>query len=233
MGDERELLQRYVSERLAQTRIGAGLSKRDVAQAVGCTPNSVYNWEHGRGLPTLPQLADWARACGTTLDALLPHDADGLRERMGEEGVVRVPVEATYDVSASLGADGLWHASVPQLPGVAPAPSETAEGALAAASEAVEAYVASLDDPASLPEYVPSASKTTVSFRLTVPRPCSEFVTIPEAARRLGYASPSMYAVVRRGDIREYVVGGARMVRLADVDAYGATPRRGRRPSRP
>ena len=55
-------------------RINASLTARQLADKLGITPNTVRNWERGKGLPNVQQAQMWAVACG-----LLLEDIDFLR----------------------------------------------------------------------------------------------------------------------------------------------------------
>lgn len=56
---------------LKEMRKKAGLTAREVANAVGVSFQNVYNWEAGSYLPRAGQLSELARLYGCTVDELL------------------------------------------------------------------------------------------------------------------------------------------------------------------
>lgn len=56
---------------LKEMRKKAGLTAREVANAVGVSFQNVYNWEAGSYLPRAGQLSELAQLYGCTVDELL------------------------------------------------------------------------------------------------------------------------------------------------------------------
>ncbi len=51
-------------------RLSKHLSVRQVAEAVGCSPATLFRWEKGEGEPTLTEGDRWAAALGISVHAL-------------------------------------------------------------------------------------------------------------------------------------------------------------------
>lgn len=60
---------------LRAARLRAGLSQGALARALGCTPTSVRNWEHGRTVP----IAAFRRRLTELLDLTNPTSEGGAR----------------------------------------------------------------------------------------------------------------------------------------------------------
>lgn len=60
-----------VAGRLAETRRLAGLTTRQMANAVGSSQATISNWENGKGEPSVSQFALWARATKQPLDVMI------------------------------------------------------------------------------------------------------------------------------------------------------------------
>lgn len=55
---------------IRQLREAAGLTQLDLANRIGVTPVTVYNWERGRYEPKALQLRAVARVFGVSMDAI-------------------------------------------------------------------------------------------------------------------------------------------------------------------
>lgn len=58
---------RGMVDRLRERRLALGLSQRATARRAGADEPTVYRWENGHMLPSLPYLIRWAGALGLTL----------------------------------------------------------------------------------------------------------------------------------------------------------------------
>lgn len=65
-----------VARCITRVRKAAGLSKRQLARAVGVSPPSVTYWERGDRTPTMPHLVAIIRACGVTAVQFWDPDAE-------------------------------------------------------------------------------------------------------------------------------------------------------------
>lgn len=55
---------RGISDILLRSRLDAGKTLEDMAEAIGVSRNTIYNWEHGTGIPNILQMEDWFDAVG-------------------------------------------------------------------------------------------------------------------------------------------------------------------------
>jgi transcriptional regulator with XRE-family HTH domain len=62
---------RVLGRRMKETRIAAGLSRRDLAARLGCAPITVRSWENATRRPMIIDVYRWAEACGVTSTAIL------------------------------------------------------------------------------------------------------------------------------------------------------------------
>lgn len=58
-------------ERLRAARAAADITQGDVAEALGCSPNTIANWEKDRSTPCAPDLVKLIRLYGVSADWLL------------------------------------------------------------------------------------------------------------------------------------------------------------------
>lgn len=60
-----------LGDRLAKARIVAGLSREDMASALGVAPRTITNYEHDNTKPIAAVLEVWSNRTGAPLDWLL------------------------------------------------------------------------------------------------------------------------------------------------------------------
>ena len=72
-----------VADRLAETRRLAGLTTRQMAQAVGSSQATISNWENGKGEPTISQFVLWAAATKQPLSSM----TEGLFDEVRPKGL--------------------------------------------------------------------------------------------------------------------------------------------------
>lgn len=60
-----------LAQNIRDARKAHGLTVADLAQAVGVRENTVYRWERGERVPSIPTLEQLAKAIGSTSAALL------------------------------------------------------------------------------------------------------------------------------------------------------------------
>jgi len=58
-----------------------GLSQFDLANKVGVTPSTVYNWERGKYEPRYSQMRALAFAFGVPMDDIVPTEAELAKEK--------------------------------------------------------------------------------------------------------------------------------------------------------
>ena len=65
-------------ETIKELRERKGWTQLQLANEVGVTPSTIYNWERGRFVPRVGQLRDLAKALGVRMDEinLLEEDAE-------------------------------------------------------------------------------------------------------------------------------------------------------------
>mgnify|MGYP001566014088 CR=1 FL=1 len=56
-----------IGSRIATWRTAKGLTRRELAEAIGITPPAVYQWEDGTTMPSTTNLAAVADALGLTM----------------------------------------------------------------------------------------------------------------------------------------------------------------------
>lgn len=72
-----------MGERLLRARVMAGLSRKDLAERLSVTRQTVRNYEIGTSEPKVEALAKWSVVCGVSIDWLVfgdppePHEATG------------------------------------------------------------------------------------------------------------------------------------------------------------
>ena len=82
-----------VAELLRTVRIGAGVSDRDAARALGIRTRRLRRWEQGEEIPSDDELEAFAGVCGRTVEDLFPQrdrmefDPRSLLMRVGEQVV--------------------------------------------------------------------------------------------------------------------------------------------------
>lgn len=82
-----------VAELLRTVRIGAGVSDRDAARALGIRTRRLRRWEEGEEIPSDSELEAFAGVCGRVVDELFPQrdrmefDPRSLLMRVGEQVV--------------------------------------------------------------------------------------------------------------------------------------------------
>lgn len=59
-----------MSKAIKELRVEAGLTQLELANKVGVTPSSVYNWERGKTEPTATNLRDLALALGVAMEEI-------------------------------------------------------------------------------------------------------------------------------------------------------------------
>lgn len=75
-----------IGKRIASLREGLGLSQEEFAELVGVeSKGTISNWEKGRRLPDLIQVAVIAQACGVSTDWILLGDDDAIESRLLKE----------------------------------------------------------------------------------------------------------------------------------------------------
>lgn len=72
-------LPRTISSRITEVRTNAGLTKSDLADALGRHVRSVYRIESGESSPSLAQLEAIAAACGVSVRDLIPDHSPELQ----------------------------------------------------------------------------------------------------------------------------------------------------------
>ena len=96
-----------IASNIQETRIAAGMTQEQLAEAVGVSRQTVAKWESGDTSPDLEHAAALADALGTTLDDLVSFDGKGLilgapprgkhlfgNVKVGERGQIVIPKEA-------------------------------------------------------------------------------------------------------------------------------------------
>ena len=96
-----------IAQNIQRTRLAAGLTQEQLAEAVGVSRQTVAKWESGETSPDLEHAASLAEALGTTLDALVSFDSGGVgiavpprgkhlfgNVKVGERGQIVIPKEA-------------------------------------------------------------------------------------------------------------------------------------------
>lgn len=224
-----------IGARLRRARESAKVSAGDMAKRLGVSRQTIHAWESGSRVPGADQVALWSKACRVHVEALYPDDGD--LPDMGEPGErpvvgmrrnpdadrtgATVRRTRTYDVLIERSADGTWLARCPQMPGLPLAPADDLAEARALAVEAIRSRLVSWDFYESEPPaYRRSVSSLTVTVDVDEPFDRRRYLTIPEAAERLGLSRASMPRIVHRGDLPTYSCGDRRYVSLADVEAY-------------
>ena len=64
-----------LADRMEKARKDAGLSTQEIADAIGISRKSVWNYEHGTTKPLRPILAAWAEVTGTYVEWLTGGDS--------------------------------------------------------------------------------------------------------------------------------------------------------------
>ena len=57
-------------ETIKELREKKGWTQLELANEIGVTPSTIYNWERGRFVPRLAQLRDLARVLGVRMDEM-------------------------------------------------------------------------------------------------------------------------------------------------------------------
>ena len=96
-----------IADNIFATRMAAGRTQEQLAEAVGVSRQTVAKWESGETSPDLEHAAALAEALGTTLDALVSFDGGGTgiavpprgrhlfgNVKVGERGQIVIPKEA-------------------------------------------------------------------------------------------------------------------------------------------
>lgn len=96
-----------IADNIQASRIAAGRTQEQLAEAVGVSRQTMAKWESGDTSPDLVHAAALAEALGTTLDALVTFDGGGLgiaapprgkhlfgNVKVGERGQIVIPKEA-------------------------------------------------------------------------------------------------------------------------------------------
>ena len=63
------------SENLKAARKAAGLTQKDLAEAIGVTPEAIWDYEAGKSDPRVSSLVNIAKALNLSVDALLGYEA--------------------------------------------------------------------------------------------------------------------------------------------------------------
>ena len=96
-----------IAQNIQRTRLAAGFTQEQLAEAVGVSRQTVAKWESSETSPDLEHAATLAEVLGTTLDALVSFDGGGLglgapprgrhlfgNVKVGERGQIVIPKEA-------------------------------------------------------------------------------------------------------------------------------------------
>ena len=96
-----------IASNIQETRMAAGMTQEQLAEAVGVSRQTVAKWESGDTSPDLEHAAVLADVLGTTLDDLVSFDGKGLilgapprgkhlfgNVKVGERGQIVIPKEA-------------------------------------------------------------------------------------------------------------------------------------------
>ena len=73
-----------ISEKLKQARTDKNLTQEEVAEKVGVSRQTVYNWEQGKSYPDIASVMIISDICGISLDSLLKGDTEMIKHL--EEG---------------------------------------------------------------------------------------------------------------------------------------------------
>ena len=96
-----------IAQNIQGSRLVAGLTQEQLAEAVGVSRQTVAKWESGETSPDLEHAASLADALGTSLDGLVSFDGGGLISgapprgkhlfgsvKVGERGQIVIPKDA-------------------------------------------------------------------------------------------------------------------------------------------
>lgn len=79
-----------LSERIKENRIRCQLSQEKLAELMDVSRQAVTKWEKGQSAPSTENLFRLAEIFGTTVDLLLPREAQPAKKRIDAEGVLMV-----------------------------------------------------------------------------------------------------------------------------------------------
>eukprot|EP00392_Amoebophrya_sp_AT5.2_P019818 g20816.t1 len=71
--------ERHISTRITEARTNAGLTKNQLAEAIGRHSRTVHRIESGDTTPSIPLLESIATACGVTVHDLIPDHSQALQ----------------------------------------------------------------------------------------------------------------------------------------------------------